>query len=208
MDGKPSVEKGNVMTNRHQWMLLTALLVFFITAITAYGADPPGADPMLQSKVEAQLRLDPRLNWELLQVKIDQGQVTLFGKVASPEEMGWAETVASTVPGVKGITNNIIVDSALAPDHKVRTEIWRAMKTVPALEHNPTLNVNVRNGEVILTGAVQGEAARKAAEKAAQSVDGVRKVVNNLKVDPNSGNTKLDPSTRNPILDGERQVVP
>jgi hypothetical protein len=83
-----------------------------------------------------------------------------------------------------GLTNNLLIEPALATDHKLRRDIWSALKTVPALERNPTLNVTVQNGEAILEGEVQGIAAQKAAEKAAQSVEGVRKVVNQLKIVP------------------------
>jgi osmotically-inducible protein OsmY len=193
------------MARRYDWLLFAAVMVF----VMAGTAVPSAADDAtLQAKVEAQLRLDPRLNWELLHVKVEQGQVTLFGEVASPEEKGWAETVASTVPGVKGLTNNLLIEPALATDHKLRRDIWSALKTVPALERNPTLNVTVQNGEAILEGEVQGIAAQKAAEKAAQSVEGVRKVVNQLKIVPEGSRPKIDATTRNPILDGERQVVP
>ena len=170
---------------------------------------PNMTDEMIQSRIEMLLRTDNRVNWELLHVKVEQGHVTLFGEVGSPEEKGWAESIASIVPGVTGLMNNVIVEPALAPDHKIRTEVWTALKQIPALQGNRTLRVSVHDGVVTLQGDVRGTLAQQAAAKAAASVDGVQKVVNQLEVlaaVPRTGQAE----TRNPIMpgDGEKQIVP
>jgi osmotically-inducible protein OsmY len=172
--------------------------------------DDQVSDETIRTRVEAQLRLDPRLEWELLHVNVHQGHVTLFGKVASQQESGWAETVASTVPGVVGLTNNIIVDSAIAPDHKIRNEIWTAFKTIPALENNSTLRIYVNNGQVTLQGEVQGKLAQRAAEKAAEAVPGVSRVVNLLKIVPKLSGKPPTEQEKELILpgSGERKVLP
>ena len=170
---------------------------------------PNMTDEMIQSRIEMLLRTDNRVNWELLHVKVEQGHVTLFGEVGSPEEKGWAESIASIVPGVTGLMNNVIVEPALAPDHKIRTEVWTTLKQIPALQNNRTLRVSVHDGVVTLQGDVRGTLAQQAAAKAAASVDGVQKVVNQLEVlaaAPRTGQAE----TRNPIMPGDRekQIVP
>ncbi len=105
--------------------------------------------------------------------------------------------------------NNVIVEPALAPDHKIRTEVWTALKQIPALQGNRTLRVSVHDGVVTLQGDVRGTLAQQAAAKAAASVDGVQKVVNQLEVlaaAPRTGQAE----TRNPIMPGDRekQIVP
>ncbi len=75
------------------------------------------SDEMVRSRVELQLRDDGRINWEKLSVVVAKGSVTLFGEVANPEEKDWAETIAGTDPGVLSVRNNVLVDSALMPDH-------------------------------------------------------------------------------------------
>ncbi|HJU05184.1 MAG TPA: BON domain-containing protein [Nitrospiraceae bacterium] len=140
------------------------------------------SDEMVQSKIALQLREDGRINWEELRVKVDKGNVTLFGEVASPEEKGWAETIASTVPGVHSVRNDIIVEPALLPDHKIRRDVWEAFKQTPALENNPTVRISVRQAEVTLKGDVLDDRSKNAAEKAAQGVRGVKKVINHLQV--------------------------
>ena len=150
------------------------------------------SDETVRSKIELQLRKDGRINWEVLRVNVDRGNVTLFGEVASPEEKGWAETIASTVPGVLSVRNNVIVDLALAPDYKIRRDVWEAFKQTPALESNPTVRISVRKAEVTLKGDVLDDLSKTAAERAAESVYGVKKVINHLQVVDRLPPQKLD----------------
>ncbi len=200
-----------------QSSVLVAVLVLLGSAVeqNAAGAqrktDPHMADEIIQSKVEEQLRLDDRVDWELLKVRVEQGQVTLFGKVATPEERGWAEKIAGSVPGVKGLTDLILVEPALEPDHRIRTNVRQALKNVNALQGNNTLRISVENGVVKLQGDVRGRIDEKAALRAAVSVPGVQKVISELNVVQNvPSKAEEEGPGRNPTLggDGDRQVVP
>ena len=153
-----------------------------VVTVPVAGAELTMTDESLQSKVQVQLEEDGRINWEVLRVAVDQGQVTLFGEVASPEEKGWAETIASTVPGVRSIRNDVIVDVAHSPDYKIRLAVWDALKQTPALERNPTIKVSVRQAAVTLKGEVLDAVSKHAAEKAAAGVSGVKSVINRLQV--------------------------
>lgn len=173
----------------------TSVLLWIVVATPAalFAAAESGmSDEIIQSKVELQLREDGRINWEVLRVNVDKGNVTLFGEVASPEEKGWAETIAGTVPGVHSVRNSIIVEPALAPDHKIRRDVWEAFKQTPALERNPTLRISVHQAEVTLKGDVLNDLSKKAAEKAAENVHGVKKVINHLQVVDRLPPQKLD----------------
>lgn len=150
------------------------------------------SDETVQSKIELQLRKDGRINWEVLRVNVNKGNVTLFGEVASPEEKGWAETIVGTVPGVRSVRNDVIVDKALAPDYKIRQDVWEAFKQTPALESNPTVRISVRKAEVTLKGDVLDDLSKKAAERAAEGVHGVKKVINYLQVVERLPPQKLD----------------
>ncbi len=153
-----------------------------VSTVPVAGAELTMADEIVQSKVVLQLEEDGRINWEELRVMVDQGHVTLFGEVASPEEKGWAETIASTVPGVHSIRNDVIVDVAHSPDYKIRLAVWDALKQTPALERNPTIKVSVRQAAVTLKGDVLDDLSKKAAEKATEGVSGVKNVINRLQV--------------------------
>ncbi len=60
--------------------------------------------------------MDGRIDWEILDVKVSQGHVTLYGEVETKEEKGFATDITSTVSGVVEITNCIIVDTP--PSHE------------------------------------------------------------------------------------------
>ena len=73
-------------------------------------------DETIRSKIEKRLFMDDRIDWELLQVEVNQGHVTLYAEVRTPEEKGLAALIASTVPGVNNRTNSMIVEPAATPD--------------------------------------------------------------------------------------------
>jgi osmotically-inducible protein OsmY len=79
-------------------------------------ADARSSDEQIQSKLELALRLDGRINWQLLAIRVQEGKVDLMGEVRTPEEKGLATEIASTVDGVKTITNRIIVTPDLPPE--------------------------------------------------------------------------------------------
>src|SRR5207249_11547571 len=136
----------------------------------------------IKTKIEERLRMDSRLDWEVLEVEVNRGEATLYGEVRTPEEKGLAALIATTVPGVKGLTNSIIVEPALSPDHKLTNAIWNAFRTTPALQRNDTLKVSVKDAVAKLRGTVEGSLQKEAAEKAAASVPGVAKVVSLIEV--------------------------
>jgi osmotically-inducible protein OsmY len=182
---------------------IAMVLVIAVVVIPAGRAASPENiagtdDETVKSKIEERLRMDDRLDWEVLEVEVDRGQATLYGEVRTPEEKGLAALIVTTVPGVKGLTNSIIVEPALSPDHKLTNAIWNAFRTTPALQSNDTLKVSVKDAVAKLHGTVKEPLEKKAAEKAAASVPGVAKVVNLIEVKQGSpedltqkGNVKM-----------------
>lgn len=139
-------------------------------------------DQGIRMEIEKRLRMDSRIDWELLQVEIVQGHATLYGEVRTAEEKGLAALITSTVPGVRGLTNSIIVEPAATLDHSLSKAIWRVLRGVPTLSGNDTLRVDVKHGVVKLEGSVARSIQREAAEKAVQSVPGVATVINLIEV--------------------------
>lgn len=146
------------------------------------GNDQRQADAIIQSNIEKRLLLDERIYWELLHVQVNQGHAILYGEVRTPQEKGLAALIASTVPGVKGLTNSIIVEPAMTKDHKLANAIWNVLRGVPVLSGNDTLKVNVKNAVVKLEGVVERSIEKEAAEKAVASVPGVVTVINLIEV--------------------------
>ena len=144
--------------------------------------DQMQTDEAIRAKIEKRLLMDDRIDWELLQVEVNQGHAILYGEVRTPQEKGLASLIASTVPGVKGLTNSIIVEPAVTKDHKLAKAIWNVLRGVPVLSGNGTLKVNVKNAVVKLEGVVECSIEKEAAEKAVASVPGVATVINLIEV--------------------------
>jgi len=202
--------------HRRYWLLIVvvALSVLSVSLIglRRVDADNPGLqfrkDETVKSKIENRLRMDDRLNWELLDVSIDHGQVTLYGEVKTPEEKGLAALLASGVPGVEGVTNSILVEPALAPDHKLAQAIWQVVRSVPALADNDSLRIRVSRGIVTLEGTVQETIEKHAAERATQSVPGVTTVINLIDVKSKVASENATEQGREKMLQEGVQVQP
>jgi len=67
------------------------------------------SDTNITAKVKSQLAGDPAINALTVKVDTSNGQVTLSGKVALPEQKAEAEKVARQVEGVKDVVNQIDV---------------------------------------------------------------------------------------------------
>jgi len=146
-------------------------------------ADQAQSDEQVQSRVEERLRTDGRIDWEALAVEVRKGRVTLYGEVETQDQKGMASLIASTVPGVVGLTNSIIVDTAHSKDYRLQKDVWSALRDVDALrQQTSTLRIRVNNAVATLSGSVEQPMQKKAAKKAAQSVPGVAKVVNAIQV--------------------------
>lgn len=165
---------------------------------TAIGQDNEQlqTDETIRSRIEKRLLLDERIDWELLQVEVNEGHATLYGEVRTPEEKGLAALLGSMVPGVKDLTNSIIVEPAFTHDRKLTKAIWNVLQGVPVLSGNDTLKVNVKNAVVKLEGVVERSIEKKAAEKAVASVPGVATVINLIEVNSKAPNGIISESVR------------
>jgi len=136
------------MMRKQVWTawVAVAIAVLALSLIGFRGAEPSAdntslgqddeqlkTDEAIRSRIEKRLLLDERIDWELLQVEVNQGHAILYGEVRTPQEKGLAALIASTVPGVKGLTNSIIVEPAVTKDHKLTEAIWNVLRGVPVL---------------------------------------------------------------------------
>lgn len=76
---------------------------------------PKWPDEILANTLKQKLRMDRRINWQLLEITVRQGHVKLFGAVKTPEERGLTERVVASEPGVTSVENRIIVQAS-APE--------------------------------------------------------------------------------------------
>ena len=165
-------------------------------------------DEAIRSRIEKRLLLDERIDWELLQVEVNAGHATLYGEVRTLQEKGLAAMLASMVPGVKDLTNSIIVEPAMTRDHKLAMAVWNVLQGVPTLNGNDTLRVNVKNSVVKLEGVVEHSIQKEAAEKAIVSVPGVVTVINLIEVNSKTPNGMISESARERMFQDGVELQP
>jgi BON domain-containing protein len=119
------------------------------------------------------------------------------------------ETIRSkTKPGVKGLTNRIIVEPAFTRDHKLAMAVWNVLQGVPTLNGNDTLRVNVKNSVVKLEGVVEHSIQKEAAEKAVASVPGVATVINLIEVNSKARGESITEKDTEKMLQEGVQLQP
>jgi osmotically-inducible protein OsmY len=117
---------------------------------------------------------------ETIKVAVEKGWITLSGKVKSTFQRGTAENAVRHLAGVRGVTDEIIVEPA-AKAKDIQFQIKRALHR-HAEEDANSIHVDVNNGEVTLTGKVHSWSEKSEAEWAALGTAGVLKVKNNVSV--------------------------
>jgi len=141
------------------------------------------ADLEVKTDVEGALSKNAELKDKHIDVQAKNRFVTLGGALDTPAQKYSAEQIAWQVSGVKGVMNNISVTGAQAvpetADEKLARRVEFELYSTRAVSLK-NMQIHVNNGTATLTGTVGSRAERLLAEKIAQSVEGVRKVVNNL----------------------------
>jgi osmotically-inducible protein OsmY len=143
-------------------------------------------DEQLQRDVLAELKWDARVQPNEIGVSVKDGVVTLSGWVDSYVKKWAAEQAAYRVRGVKAIANDIEVrlpTSAERADPDLAAAATRALEW-DALVPSQNIHVTVTRGWVTLTGEVEWEYQRRAAERAVRRLSGVRGVSNQISLRP------------------------
>lgn len=141
------------------------------------------ADLEIKTLVIDQLGRSPELKDKQIKVQVSKRIVTLDGAVDTPAQKRAAEQMALQAPGVQGLAGQLAVANAAtvpeSADDKLARRVEFELYSTRAL---PLQSVQIRSqdGTVILTGPVTSRAEKLLAERVAQSVDGVKRVVNNL----------------------------
>jgi osmotically-inducible protein OsmY len=170
------------------------------------------SDSDLRRDVERELEWDPSVNERHIGVAVDDGVVTLTGRVGSFSERSRAERAVERVAGVRGIANEIEVKSEYE-----RTDADIAKAAVDALKWNvmvpsDKVAVKVDRGWVTLTGEVRWDFQRRAAENAIRHLAGIRGITNRVlvrpKVEPDAVKRKIEEAfKRDAILDALHVTV-
>ena len=119
---------------------------------------------------------------EAIRPMVENGWLTLSGRVEWEYQRRAAEVAVRNLLGVKGVTDLVEVKARFSPvdiEKKIKEALHRQ-----ADRDSEHIEVIVNGGQVTLRGRVRSWAERKAAQGAAWSAPGVASVVNNLLVEP------------------------
>jgi hyperosmotically inducible protein len=120
-----------------------------------------------------------------IQADVKNRIVTLSGTLETPAQNRTAEQIAWQFPGVQGVMGNITVaNSQAAPesaDEKLARRVEFELYSTKAVSMK-SVQIFADNGTITLSGTVSSRAEKLLSGKIAQSVEGVRTVVNNLAV--------------------------
>ncbi len=128
------------------------------------------------------------LDWDVviprhaIQVKVEHGIVSLSGTVGWGFQRAEAEYDVRRLGGVKGVVNLITVRPKIEAA-SVRAKLTAALERQADIEAH-RITIDVDNGRVVLTGAVNSLAERDAAERAAWSTPGVSQVDDRIAIEP------------------------
>jgi osmotically-inducible protein OsmY len=128
-----------------------------------------------------------------VQGRVDNGLVTLTGKVTAPYKAKAIAALVKRVSGVREVDNKIETLPVSTFDDQLRvaiaTSIYRdAMFWNYAIQVNPPIHVIVDHGHVTLTGVVNSEVERRVAEMKARESFGSFSVDNKLMLDRDLAN--------------------
>jgi len=145
----------------------------------------PSSDRQLQDRVLTALDFDP-LDRAAIGVSVSHGVVTLQGRVRNRREAWLAERVTHGIPGVRGLANELEVESGDGGHGTSGAIAEAALNALQWYRVVPpgTVKVIVEDGYVTLTGVVADPLQRGAAERAIRGLRGVRGVWNALRIGP------------------------
>ncbi|MGH9196818.1 MAG: BON domain-containing protein, partial [Acidimicrobiia bacterium] len=130
-----------------------------------------------------------------VEIRVNNGIVTLTGRVTSPHKASEIAALASRAPGAQEVKNEIQVLPVSGFDDQLRYAIASQIYQDPmfwnyAIQVDPPIHIIVENGRVTLTGVVNSEMEKRKAEIIARGTFGVFGVENKLRVEGKQTNDK------------------
>jgi osmotically-inducible protein OsmY len=142
----------------------------------------------LQKDVIDELKWEPLLAEVVYQigVTVDDGVVTLSGRVNNYAQKLNAEQAAQRVAGVKVVAEDIevvIPGKSELSDTDIAIQVKNALKWHSAVNED-LIEIKVDDGWVYLDGTAEWEYQKKAAENAVKDIVGVARIINRISLKP------------------------
>jgi len=130
-------------------------------------------------------KLDPTRGHIHVEVSVmEEGKVLLEGQTSTLYDKYRVYNIASKVPGVTEISNQLVVDTPPMPPAQIKQEIREAMNQSSAIIEKDRINIAVDNGLVILSGTVTYFKEKEMIQTMASWQKGVRAIDNRIEVLP------------------------
>ncbi|MEN9969396.1 MAG: hypothetical protein RIR94_1594, partial [Bacteroidota bacterium] len=143
-----------------------------------FANDPVKTDLDLASEVLSGMKWNWSIPNDKIQVKVEDGWVTLDGAVEWNYQRDAAKNCAADLIGVKGVINNIKVNS-LSADQVEQEAIEKALSRSWMID-DQHIQVKVKGNKVVLRGAVESLFEKDEATRLAWNAPGVNEVDNEL----------------------------
>ncbi|MGD9300735.1 MAG: BON domain-containing protein [Desulfobacterales bacterium] len=186
--GKDEIKPEEPMGKERQMFVVFAsiLLLAAVIFLTGFAADTRAAgidlsDTDITKAVENNLREDPAVFANLIDVTTLTGVVTLSGRVPNLLSSERAVRIAESIKGVRAVVNTLQVVPPLRSDQNIRRDIEDALLADPAAD-SYEIRVMVENGIATLTGTVESRAEKQLAGRVAKAVRGLKQLNNDIMV--------------------------
>ena len=145
--------------------------------------DPTPGDRRLRRAIRDAWSLDPRVKPLRMAMHVDRGLVTLVGSARSTEERRAAAQDAANAVGAIDVVDRLAVSGPMASDRTLESRVRAALRREPLLD-GYALQLFAIDGDVYLTGSTTSRTLRQLAGDIAAETRGVRRVSNNITVEP------------------------
>lgn len=166
---------------------------------------PEIGDDALATSIEWALIDEPATNSFDVQVAVEDGAVTLTGRVGSPQERQMAERAARSVHGARSVDNRIGFVSIDRGDGEILTDVQRNLDT-DLLIAAEQIEVEVADGKVVLHGTVGSVAERERARELAWVVGVERVFTDDLEIVWWRRDAMARPLAARPDVEAERDL--
>jgi osmotically-inducible protein OsmY len=139
-------------------------------------------DPDIARDAVATIKAHLPISSENIKVVVQNGWVTLEGRVEWQYQRQTAENAVRRIKGVKGVTNLIQLKPRVQPE-EVKKKIEEAFRRNAEVDANRII-VETNGSQVILKGTVRSWIEREEAERVAWSAPGVTNVDDRIIVSP------------------------
>ena len=173
----------------NRWVLLFMNVALLSGSILLQGANAFGeeekrdiSDQAITRAVESALLIEENVLAHLIDVRTQQGIVTLIGVMPHYRAKDRAAKLVETIRGVQSVINGLTVHVSKRPDEEINDKVTHALQDDSATDAYD-VDVVVEHGTVTLTGTVPSWAARELSAWVASGVYGVQDIKNLLLID-------------------------